>query len=121
MNTATAIDALRKAIRDYPTDDNNNIITKFDPSISADARKIITDAIAAATPGDLDPRNVLNNLKSKILLLWLVGVVLLVVIVAALLVIIVAALLVMIVAALHVIVVGKDLDNIFFKQYVLNT
>lgn len=65
LNTATAIDALRKAIRDYPTDDNNNIITKFDPSISADARKIITDAIAAATPGDLDPRNVLDNLKSK--------------------------------------------------------
>lgn len=69
LNTATGIDALRKAIRDNSSDDNNDIIIKINSStsISADAKKIITDALTeATTAGNLNPRDVLTSLKPTI-------------------------------------------------------
>ena len=71
FDTATAIDALRKAIRDNPDDNNTTISSKINPPISAAANTIITSAIAAAT--DTDPRNVLTTLKSKLIDINMVG------------------------------------------------
>lgn len=74
LNTATGINALRKAIRDNSSVDNNTIITKIDPSISTDAKKIIEDALTEAiTASNLNPLDVLTSLKSTIPTFNMVG------------------------------------------------
>ena len=62
FNTATAINALRIAIRENPDDNNTNIFPKI-TTISSSVDKIIKDEFTAAS--DDKPRSVLASLKAK--------------------------------------------------------